>query len=171
MTLQRLSLHTLLLLSLVFVTADTGAADPIDPASPDSVIEQGRFHLYWVQQLAGTETYVVRTRKDSLILTSDFEYVDRGTRVPLQTRLAMLRDLTPVRLDIRGKTARRQSINKQVRVVGNLAVIRNGLMTETDLVSRPYFLIAGYAPAAVQMMMLRYWNYPVASISSLQPTR
>lgn len=159
---RRLLTLLLLLLPLLLLTflanPNLGLADPVEPVLRDSVVEQGRFHLYWVQQLAGTETYVVRTRRDSLILTSDFEYVDRGTRVPLKTRLAMLQDLTPVRFEIRGKTARRQSIDKRIRVVGNLAIIRSGLVTEAEQVSKPYFMIASYAPAAVQMMMLRYWN-------------
>ena len=146
------------LLLTVLANPIPGLANPIEPASRDSVVEQGRFHLYCVQQLAGTETYVVRAHRDSLILTSDFEYVDRGTRVLLTTRMAMQQDLTPVRFEIRGKTARRQSIDKRICVAGNLAIIHSGLVTEAVQVSKPYFMIASYAPAAVQMMMLRYWN-------------
>lgn len=131
---------------------------PAEPLRSDSIIEQGRFHLHWVQRLAGTETYVIRAQGDSLVLTSSFEYVDRGIRVPLDTRLSMKSDFTPGYFSIRGKTARRKTINKRVNIAGTIALIREGLITETARVSGPFFTIASYAPAAVQMMLLRYWN-------------
>ena len=92
--------------------------------------------------MAGTETYVIRARDDSLFLTSDFEFVDRGTRVPLKTTMALLSDLTPVRFETRGKTARRHEIDQSVYVSGRIALVRNGLSTDTELVSPPYFTIA-----------------------------
>jgi imidazolonepropionase-like amidohydrolase len=122
------------------------------------VVEQGRFHLYWVQQLAGTETYVVRARGDSLILTSDFEYVDRGTRVPLKTRMVMREDFAPLSFHTEGKIARRQAIEERVDIAGSIAVMRSGLVTKTQRVQRPFFTLAAYAPAAVQMMMIRHWS-------------
>jgi len=122
------------------------------------LLEQGRFQLFWVQQLAGTETYSIRLRGDSLVLDSNFEYVDRGTRVPLETTMKMLRDLTPVSLRSVGKTARSHEIDLDVQVIGRFARVSEGRDTRTDFVPGRYFTISGYAPTAVQMMLLHYWR-------------
>ena len=129
---------------------------PLPPR--DSLIEQGRFHLFWVQQHAGTETYEIRLKEDTLTLESNFEYVDRDTPVPLRTTLRMQEDLSPVSLRMFGKTARSHQIDLAVEVMRRFARITEGQDTRTSFVPGRYFAIAGYAPAAVQMMLLRYWR-------------
>lgn len=127
-------------------------------AARDSLIEQGRFQLFWVQRLAGTETYSIRLTADTLTLESNFEYVDRGTSVPLRSRLEMLTDLSPVSFRSVGKTARSHQIDIDVEVAGRFARVMEEHSSRASFVPGRYFMISGYAPAAVQMMLLRYWR-------------
>lgn len=145
------------LVLLVLAPALLPAQEPLPPPR-DSLIEQGRFHLYWVQQRAGTETYAVRLRADTLVLESNFEYVDRGTPVPLQTTMRMRTDLSPIGFRSVGKTARSNQLDLDIDLSGRFARVMDGPNMSTTFVPGRYFVIAGYAPAAVQMMLLRYWR-------------
>ena len=69
-------LFVLLLLGLSYGSA---WSQEVMPAPRDSLIEQGRFQLFWAQRLAGTETYVVRLTADTLTLESAWDAASAGT--------------------------------------------------------------------------------------------
>src|SRR5205807_1575230 len=113
-------------------------------------IEQGSFNLHKFEQLIGRETYTLAQASDQLILNSDFKFTDRGTAVPLTASLTMEKDLTPHDFQIKGKISRFSSIEDSVhgRTAG----------TVTISPGEKFFDIQGYAPVAVQMMLVRYWR-------------
>ncbi|HJZ87518.1 MAG TPA: amidohydrolase family protein [Polyangia bacterium] len=112
-------------------------------AAPPRRIEAGRFILHKFLQPIGEERYEITSAGDTLTLRTQFEFSDRGTRVPLSATLRARSDLTPIALEIRGRTSRSSAINE---IVGPSSA------------PAPAFTIDGYAPIAVQMLLVRYWQ-------------
>src|SRR5512146_2161861 len=59
------------------------------------VVESGKWKLYKFEQAIGAESYEIRRESDSLVMTDNFEFTDRGSTVPLQTTFRAAPDLTP----------------------------------------------------------------------------
>jgi imidazolonepropionase-like amidohydrolase len=118
--------------------------------------ETGKFRLHKFQQAIGEETYTITQNGDSLTMNSDFKFTDRGSPVPLSTSLTTDSSLTPKSFTIKGSTARGSTIDDEITIDGGSANIREGKETRTAAVSKNFFTIAGYAPATMQMLMMRY---------------
>jgi imidazolonepropionase-like amidohydrolase len=125
--------------------------------APANAIEQGKFRLHKFEQAIGEETYSIQQKGVSLVVTSSFQFKDRNTPVPLTATLKLSQDLTPQQFDIRGKNSRLTDVDDSVVVEGNTIHIRQRT-TKTDA-NKPeaFFTIDGYAPTALQMMLIRYW--------------
>jgi imidazolonepropionase-like amidohydrolase len=104
------------------------------------------------------EQYQVLRQGDDLLTKVEFEFTDRGTEVPLSAELVTTRDYTPSRLMVKGKVARRVAIDLEVDVAEGRARVADGGTVREIGVPERYFTITGYAPIAVQMMLLRYWE-------------
>jgi imidazolonepropionase-like amidohydrolase len=129
----------------------------IPAGAQNAPAERGAFRLYKFMQPIGSETYEVARDGDALVLSSTFEFSDRGTKVPLTARLRAGADLTPTRFEIKGKTSRFSSIDTVVEATaGGAAVTENGASRTEPLPDR-YFTSAGYAPVAMQQALVRYW--------------
>ena len=130
------------------------------PAGGDAstIVEQGKFTLHKFEQPIGQETYEIRRDGDSLAAKVDFKFTDRGTAVPLTTTFRTAADLTPQSFEIKGQTARSVSIDEAVTIDAGAVHFRTrDKQSELTLPTGPFFTIAGYAPATMQMLMLRYW--------------
>jgi imidazolonepropionase-like amidohydrolase len=156
-TIRNLRLHRATVLVLTtglcvasFVSAQTASQEPV-------VVEQGKFLLHKFEQPIGEETYQVTRDGNSLAVKMDFKFTDRGTPVPLTASFRGAADLTPEAFEIKGKPARTTEIDQAVEVQTDKIRFRN--RTEWKDVSAPkqFFTIAGYAPATMQMLLLRYW--------------
>ena len=112
--------------------------------------EQGAFNLHKFEQLIGRETYTLTSSQGEVVLKSDFKFTDRGTSVPLTATLTMEKDLTPRDFQIKGKISRFSSIENTVhgRSAGEVTIPPG----------ENFFDIQGYAPVAVQMVLVRYWR-------------
>ena len=130
---------------------------PSGPTSQTALLEQGEFRLHKFEQPIGEETYQFQQIGANQVLTSDFKFKDRFTEVPLTTRLEFTSDLTPQKLEIKGKTARPVAIDDTLTILGDKVHIREGKSERDEPRPERYFLTAGYAPTAVQMMLMRYW--------------
>jgi imidazolonepropionase-like amidohydrolase len=122
--------------------------------------EQGTLLLHFLQLPVGEETYQLTTAADgSLTLHANFEYTERGSRVPLAATLHMQPDLTPLQFESKGKSYRPFSVDAavQVNADGRTATVREGDKTRQATLPARFFTISGYNPFSVQMMMLRYW--------------
>ena len=126
-------------------------------ASAGNVVEQSSFRLHKFEQPIGQETYTIEQRDHSLLVSSNFKFTDRSTDVPLTATLKLADDLAPTAFEIKGKNSRLTTIDDAVAIEGDTVHVREGKATHD--VARPaqYFLIAGYAPTAAQMMLMRYW--------------
>jgi len=119
--------------------------------------ESGQFTLFKFAQAIGEERYDVRADGDSLALTSTFSFTDRGTPVQLSTSAQFDRTLKPAHFAIKGETARITGIDAEVTIAGANATIREGRETRRAPVPEGAFTLAGYAPASMQMELMRYW--------------
>ncbi|MGA3024330.1 MAG: amidohydrolase family protein [Bryobacteraceae bacterium] len=107
-----------------------------------ATVESGTFRLHKFEQAIGEEKYEVARDGDTLTLTSNFQFRDRGTPVNLASTLRLKPDYTPERLEIKGKTSRFSTIDTTLT-----APVGSG----------PVFPIPAYAPLSVQMALVRYW--------------
>src|SRR5580658_10178471 len=79
--------------------------------------ERGTLLLHFLQLPVGEETYQLTTGPDgSVTLHANFEYTERGSRVPLAATLHMKPDLTPLQFEAKGKSYRPFSVDAAVQV-------------------------------------------------------
>jgi imidazolonepropionase-like amidohydrolase len=133
-----------------------GAQSPTTPAEPE-VIEHGRFILHKFEQPIGEETFDTTREAQSLVTKVSFKFVDRGTDVPLTATFRSADDLTPQAFEIKGKSARPTQIDEAVEIQGDKIRVRDREKWTEDARPKQFFAIAGYAPATMQMLMVRYW--------------
>jgi imidazolonepropionase-like amidohydrolase len=126
-------------------------------ASPSAAAEQGKFILHKFENPIGEETFQIVRDGNWLNVKMNFKFTDRGTPVPLSATFRSSEDLTPEAFEIKGKNSRSTDIDEQVEVQSTQIRVRDrDKWTEA---ARPaqFFTIAGYAPATMQMLMVRFW--------------
>ncbi|HLJ49083.1 MAG TPA: amidohydrolase family protein [Bryobacteraceae bacterium] len=119
--------------------------------------ETGKFVLHKFGSPIGEETYQISPDGDSLVTKSNFLFTDRGAKVPLTTTLRTTAGLVPQHFETKGQSSRISTIDDAVDIANGRATIRENKSTREATVPDRYFTIAGYAPAAIQMQMMRYW--------------
>ena len=158
---MRKQIRVFLLLSVLACLLSTAFLPAIaQPATtdPSSLLEQGKLTLYKFEQAIGEEKYEIKRDGDSLAVKIDFKFTDRGSDVPLSVSFRGAQDLTPQAFEIKGKTARPMSIDEAVTIDADKVHFRTrDKQSDLALPSGPFFTIAGYAPATMQMLMVRYW--------------
>jgi imidazolonepropionase-like amidohydrolase len=134
------------------------AALALAGAQNTSSVERGTLRLHYVQKPIGYERYEITREGETLRLSSDFDFTDRGGRVQLTATLRTKPDFTPIQFQAKGKSYRFVNVDSDVRVDGTDAVVRaDGAETRVTLPTQ-FFTVDGYAPFAAQMLMLRYWK-------------
>jgi hypothetical protein len=121
-------------------------------------VEEGTSLLQKFEQPIGEEKYSVQQDGDELQLSVTFHFNDRGTDMPLDAYVLMGRDFVPRSMEIHGDVARCTPIDDTVFVDQAGILMRNG--NEQHASERPseFFTFAAYAPAALQMMLIRKWQ-------------
>jgi imidazolonepropionase-like amidohydrolase len=116
------------------------------------------FRLHYVAKPIGYERYSIAPDNDGVVLSSDFDFTDRGGRVQLTATLHAKRDYTPVAFKAAGKSYRFVNVDSDVRIDGSDALVHaDGAETRVTLPAQ-FFTVDGYAPFAAQLLMLRYWK-------------
>src|SRR6266851_3408763 len=136
-------------------SAKTMAAPPSAPLAEQ--VEQGKFVLHKFEQPIGQETYEITRNGESLSVKIDFSFTDRGGAVPLTATFRSANDLTPSAFEIKGKNARFSTIDQAVEVQLEKVRLRDRDKWTNAARPKQFFTIAGYAPATMQMLMVRYW--------------
>ena len=121
------------------------------------VIEEGKFTLHKFEQPIGEETYQMTLDGDTMAAKIHFKFTDRGTEVPLDVTFHSGIDLTPKSFEIKGKTSRQSTIDEDVEVFPDKIRLRDRDKSTESAVPPQFFTIAGYAPATMQMLLVRYW--------------
>lgn len=140
---------------LVLLFSSIGRAQG-PPKTDASVIESGKFRLHKFQQAIGEETYEISRDGKTMSIRSDFKFTDRGSAVPLTTSLKTDESLNALNFTIKGNTSRGSTIDDEIAINGTTATIREGKDTRTVATPKRFFTISGYAPATMQMMLMRY---------------
>jgi hypothetical protein len=122
-----------------------------------AIVEQGKFRLHKMEQAIGEETYQIARDGNSLSVKMDFKFTDRGTAVPLSATFRGTQDLTPEAVEIKGSTSRQSVIDEAVEAQPGRVRIRNREKWTESFAPQQFFTIAGYAPATMQMLLVRYW--------------
>jgi imidazolonepropionase-like amidohydrolase len=150
---------------IVFSVALAFAFSSTLPASGQSsaqttqpeAVEHGKFILHKFEQALGEETFDTTRDAQSLVTKVSFKFVDRGTAVPLSVTFRSSDDLTPQAFELKGKPARPSEIDEAVEVQAEKIRVRNREKWTEEARPKQFFAIAGYAPATMQMLMVRYW--------------
>jgi len=139
-----------------FSTLSARGQSPTQSGQPE-VVEHGKFILHKFEQPIGEETFDTTRDAQSLVTKVSFKFVDRGTAVPLTATFRSSDDLTPQALEIKGKPARPMEIDEAVEFQTEKIRVRNREKWTEAPRPKQFFAIAGYAPATMQMLMVRYW--------------
>ena len=127
-------------------------------ASPQPDAETGTFRLHKFEQAIGEEKYTIERTANEVSVTSAFQFTDRGTKVALTSTLKTSPALVPISFSAVGDVARGTPIDASAEATGDK--IRGRLEKDSKESARPpkFFFVSGYAPAVVQMMLMRYWE-------------
>jgi imidazolonepropionase-like amidohydrolase len=139
-----------------FSTLPARGQSPTQSGQPE-VVEHGKFILHKFEQPIGEETFDTTRDAQSLVTKVSFKFVDRGTAVPLTATFRSSDDLTPQAFEIKGKPARPTEIDEAVEFQTEKIRVRNREKWTEAPRPKQFFAIAGYAPATMQMLMVRYW--------------
>lgn len=139
---------------LALLPATPGACLP--PVAAPAPQEQGRYVTYLLLHQVGSETYALRgTAGSTLTIASTLQ--DRRSVRARTTTLETGRNLSPVMLETRrdGSAAGDAWVT---RVGTSSATIQEGAISRTAPKPRVAFVGFQEMPAALQMMMMRYWS-------------
>ncbi|MFZ0520999.1 MAG: amidohydrolase family protein [Candidatus Acidiferrales bacterium] len=137
--------------------AQTSAAQSGASQASATPVEQGKFILHKFEQPIGQETYEVTKDGDSLRVKMDFKFTDRGSPVPLTAAFRGAADWTPEEFEIKGNNSRSTTIDDAVEVQADKVSVRDREKWTESARPPQFFTITGYAPATMQMLMVRYW--------------
>ena len=150
-------LATLATISSLAAPNPAGFPQTIGNKVAPPIIEQGKFILHKFEQPIGEETYEITSDDTSLTVKMNFKFTDRGSPVPMTATFHSSKDLTPEKFEIKGNNSRLSTIDRSVELGPQIAYLRDrDKHTEAPRPAQ-FFTIAGYAPAAMQMLMVRYW--------------
>jgi hypothetical protein len=122
------------------------------------LIESGTFTVHNYLAPWGAETYTIRREGNSLFVKATFKSSIPGDDSAQTSTLRLSPDLTPQAFDIRGKTpAGFSTVDCSVEIRGSTALIHEYGLSRQAPLERQYFTLSGYAPVAIQMMLVRYW--------------
>jgi imidazolonepropionase-like amidohydrolase len=99
--------------------------------------------LFLLGHRIGTERAEIAREGDHSVLTSHFEYLDRATKIALDTTLTFQKDLTPLSLESHGRSYRVFPVDASLKASG---------------APKPNtFALDGMAPISAQGLLIRYW--------------
>ncbi len=138
--------------------AQAGIAEAQTPAPATPVVatthatERGRLFVFRRQNLIGTERYEVERWGDSVVMRATHGYSERNNPTSeVTTQLRLDAKLVPVEYRIEGDRT------LSVIVAHGSAVIRDEGSEQQVAAPATFFTAVGPVPAAVPMMLVRYW--------------
>ncbi len=121
------------------------------------LVEHGTYAIHLLLHTVGTEEYTLtQSASGALILDSTATTNDRGTKRTSTSTLNMGDSFAPTRLEQHSKTSTSDNESTAELKLGS-AVVREGTATRTLMKPPIAFMGFGTMPAALQMMMMRYW--------------
>jgi imidazolonepropionase-like amidohydrolase len=118
--------------------------------------ERGKYILYDLKQVMGEESYEITPDGDALVVKSTFAAPYLELEKPLAATLRLRQDLTPERFEVAGMKPSKSQVDISVEIKGRTATVREGKQTREVDVPDHFFTAAGYAPLAIEMLLVRY---------------
>ncbi|HYC27253.1 MAG TPA: amidohydrolase family protein [Chitinophagaceae bacterium] len=126
--------------------------------SASAQTDSGTLLLHKFAKNIGKETYHITRTDSGDHYKIDFKFVDRGAPVPLQASIFVDRNAEAKKLWLKGNTSRFSTIHDSIVINGQTAYLKIDDSTYTKNITAPAFLVAGYSPGTVQMLLLQYWE-------------
>lgn len=127
------------------------APAPLAPSAPLAPLA-----LFLLGHRIGTETASVARDGDHSVLTTHFEYLDRATKIALDTSLTFSSDLTPLGFESHGRSYRIFPVDVRVPHASGAANT---------------FTLEGMAPLSAQALLIKYWmRHGRPASMTLQPS-
>jgi imidazolonepropionase-like amidohydrolase len=121
------------------------------------VLERGKFILYDTKQVMGEESYEITRDGNHLIVKSSFAMPYLEMEKALVATLRVRQDLTPERFEIAGIKPSKSRVDTLIEIKDRKASVRQDKQTREIPVPAHFFTAAGYAPLAMEMMLVRYY--------------
>ena len=137
------------LLAWLFVSPANAAADGI-------AAEQGHFATYSLLHEIGAETWQILPRDGGAVLNVDATLSDRGNMRASKTTLTIAHDQTPTGLEMM-RTAPATGEIWSARTANGRVIIDEPSGHRESAAPPLYYVGLQLPPAALQMMMMRYW--------------
>jgi imidazolonepropionase-like amidohydrolase len=138
-----------------FACAQTGQTRAVEPRA-----DKGQFLLFTIGARCGEETYDVTRGQDGSILHSNLQCGDWNGKTMLDTTLRLKPDLTPIELEMKGKTPgdiAEPEKDTEIQVNAQGAWLRFGRSSQRVSAPHTFFTVTLYAPVTVRLMLVRYW--------------
>ena len=123
-------------------------------------IESGRFRFYETKQPRGEEIYEIRADANgelTIQARTELPFAEQEKKPLVNATLRTNSNLVPLAFEVKGPTLLDLEENTSVTVQGNTAKVQDrGTVNTLDL-SRDYFIMSGYVPLTIEMMLVRYW--------------
>jgi imidazolonepropionase-like amidohydrolase len=139
---------------LSFAAISLSAQQPAQQPKP-LLVEHGVYQVHLLLHAIGTEEYTITDDRDGQrTLTATTNTNDRGMKRTTVSTLTYGDHFEPLRLEQKSATA-----TSVTEIAGNKATIHE--LDQTRTLAKPPIAFVGFSsmPAAVQVMMMRYWMY------------
>jgi len=155
--------HPLRLVRFILIVGLAFAARISKSQPPPLLVEHGVYQVHLLLHSVGTEQYAtVDTRDGRRVLTSTTTVNDRGAKRTTVSTLTYADHFEPLKLEQKTTTAAAETVSLTEIAGPKATVSEPGTeRAETRSLPRPLISYVGFSsmPAAVQMMMMRYWIY------------
>ncbi len=111
-----------------------------------------------IERPVGTETYTLRSGAGGHRLSAQVRLVDRGTPLAVDASLELQGDLTPTRFRANGKSYRFVTVDADVAITGDSALVRARGSTTVVPHAAAAFPAQGWPPMAARALLVRYWE-------------
>lgn len=134
-----------------------GVGSALQAQNTPILVEHGTYAVHLLAHRIGVEEYTItKTRSGDFVLTTTTHTSDRGMKRTSTATLNMGPVFTPMRLSQRTTTATSDS-ESLTELHGNEVSVREGVVSRTLSMPTTAFMGFGSMPAALQMVMMRYW--------------
>ena len=160
-----------IVLAVVLCLLPASRAACLAQGNDAAVEERGVYKTYLLLHAVGSETYAVSASGPAgSVMTIASTLSDRGATRASTTTLKMGADFAPTLLELK-REARRPTEIWRTRVDATSATVQEAAASRTR--SKPAVAYVGFSlmPAALQMMMMRYWTLHHGAGQPAHPAR
>ena len=144
-------------LAIVFLGL-LSAAEPLWAEHQSLIVEHGTYNVHLLLHTIGVEEYTVtQVGPDRLVMNTRVNSADRGMKRSSMSMVEMNASYRPLRFE-QHSLPPNAGADLSTQLSKTSAVVREGAASRSFTRPRVAFVGSGSMPAAVEMMMMRYWE-------------